>query len=356
MATGTPPAGEPYGISTATTDALNTKNTAYENVIGAPASARSTRKAKTAALRTVQSNGRFLARTCIRSLMPVLGEDWNSAWQDAGFTGGSLAVPANPLPNLQQLRAYYAANPTKETANVNGIAYTAAGCETAVQAISTAQSNSNQSNTDAGTAHANYLAGFRAARTRLSNLRDELSQLMGDDDERWYAFGFDKPSDGTGPEVPENLVVTVGAPGSRTLLPDWDDARRATNYRLRAVVKATGQQVFSELVADSHGIITLPNLAEKALENAAHPLARALRLLLLAQNNPADAEQWDMSLTNWRQIQETVLLNRARALHTALLPHTTGTDPAELPVAQGRGEHPWSHGGGLHHQLHYRRR
>jgi hypothetical protein len=223
--------------------------------------AQASKTAKTAALRTVQSNGRFLARTCIRSLMPVLGEDWNSAWQDAGFTGGSLAVPANPLPNLQQLRAYYAANPTKETANVNGIAYTAAGCETAVQAISTAQSNSNQSNTDAGTAHANYLAGFRAARTRLSNLRDELSQLVGDDDERWYAFGFDKPSDGTGPEVPENLVVTVGAPGSRTLLPDWDDARRATNYRLRAVVKATGQQVFSELVADSHGIITLPNLA-----------------------------------------------------------------------------------------------
>jgi hypothetical protein len=49
--TGTPPAGEPYGISTATTDALNTKFTAYENVIGAPASARSTRKAKTADLR-----------------------------------------------------------------------------------------------------------------------------------------------------------------------------------------------------------------------------------------------------------------------------------------------------------------
>jgi hypothetical protein len=39
MATGTPPAGEPYGISTATTDALNTKFTACENVIGAPASA-----------------------------------------------------------------------------------------------------------------------------------------------------------------------------------------------------------------------------------------------------------------------------------------------------------------------------
>ena len=220
--------------------------------------AQANKSSKTGTLRTIQSNGRFLARTCIRSLMPVLGEDWNSAWQDAGFTGGSLAIPANPLPTLQQLRAYYAANPTRETANVNGVACTAAACETAAQAISTAQSNSNQSNTDAGTAHGNFLAGVKAARTRLSNLRDELSQLIGDDDERWYAFGFDKPSDSASPETPENFVLTPGAPGSRTLLGDWDDARRADKYRLRAKVKATGVQVFNELVAASQGIITLP--------------------------------------------------------------------------------------------------
>lgn len=223
--------------------------------------AKAAKSSKTAALRTVQSNGRFLARTCIRSLFPVLGEDWNSAWQDAGFTGGSLAIPANPLATLQQLRAYYAANPTRETANVNGVACTAAACETAAQAVSTAQSNSNQSNTDAGTAHGNYLAGLAAARTRLSNLRDELSQLIGDDDERWYAFGFDKPSDSASPETPENLVLTLGGPGSRTLLGDWDDARRADKYRLRAVVKATGVQVFNEIVQDSDGILTLPALA-----------------------------------------------------------------------------------------------
>ena len=83
--------------------------------------AQASKSTKTATLRTVQSNSRFLARTCIRSLRPVLGEDWNSAWQDAGFTGGSLAIATNPLPTLQQLRAYYAANPTRETANVNGI-------------------------------------------------------------------------------------------------------------------------------------------------------------------------------------------------------------------------------------------
>jgi hypothetical protein len=59
---------------------------------------------------------------------------------------------------------------------------------------------------------------------------------------------------------------------------DRDDARRATNYRLRAVVKATGQRVFSELVADSHGIITLPNLAagtELDITATAHNATRA---------------------------------------------------------------------------------
>lgn len=242
--------------------------------------AQANKSTKTAALRTAQSNGRFLARTCIRSLMPVLGEDWNSAWSEAGFEGGSLAVPANPLPNLQQLRAYYAANPTRETASVNGVACTAAACETAAQAVSTAQTNSNQSNTDAGTAHGNFLAGLAAARTRLTNLRDELSQLMGNDDERWYAFGFDKPSDGTSPEVPENLVVTLGAPGSRTLLADWDDARRADNYRLRAVVKATGVQVFNEIVTDSQGIITLPNL----------PAGTELDLTVTARNATGESQ------------------------------------------------------------------
>ena len=220
--------------------------------------AQAIKTAQTAALRTAQSNGRFLARTCIRSLFPVLGEDWNAQWQAAGFDGGSLAIPTNPLPMLQQLRAYFAANPARETANIQGIACTAAACEAAAQAISTAQSASNQSNTNAGTAHGSYLAGLKAARTRLSNLRDELSQLIADDDERWYAFGFEKPSDSASPETPENLVLTPGAPGSHTLLADWDNSRRSDNYRLRAVVKTTHVQVFNEIVHDSQGVIHLP--------------------------------------------------------------------------------------------------
>ena len=90
--------------------------------------AQTNKSTKTAALRTVQSNARLFVRTCIRSLFPVLGESWSADWNAAGFTGGSLAVPANPMTLLQQMRAYYVANPTRESV-VQGVHCDAATCE-----------------------------------------------------------------------------------------------------------------------------------------------------------------------------------------------------------------------------------
>ncbi len=218
--------------------------------------AKTNKSDKTAALRTVASNGRALAMTAIGSLKPALGTTWNSQWNAAGFVGGSLAVPANPMVQLQQLRAYYIANPAKEVANINGIACTAVNCETVWQAISTAQSDSNQSNTDAGTAQTNLENGIAAGRRRMTGLREELSQLIEDDDERWYAFGFDKPSDPSTPEVPENVTAAPGAAGSGTLFINFDDARRATGYRVKVTNAAGGAQLASVLVEDSDATIT----------------------------------------------------------------------------------------------------
>ncbi len=216
--------------------------------------------AMTAALRTVCSNARLFARTCIHSLMPVLGEKWNSNWKAAGFTG-SLAVPDDPTVLLQQLRAYYSANPTRE-ATVQDVACTAAACATQTAAVETAQTNSNQSNADAGIAHRNFLNGITAGRNRLSGLRTELDQLIPDDDDRWYAFGFDKPSDPNTPAVPANLTVTAGAPGSKLLICDWDDPRRADSCRVRAVLKSDGKtEAANEIVQDSQDNLTLDTLA-----------------------------------------------------------------------------------------------
>src|ERR1022692_3905419 len=87
------------------------------------------------AIRTDLSNGRQLAIACIGTLKPVLGQEWCSAWPAAGFSDCALAVPTNPMVLPLQLRAYFAANPTREVANVRGIAFTATACEAAMQAI-----------------------------------------------------------------------------------------------------------------------------------------------------------------------------------------------------------------------------
>jgi len=69
-----------------------------------------------------------------------------------------------------------------------------------------------------------------ALRKRERGLIDELTQLLTPDDARWYAFGLSRPSDPETPGVPDNLVLTPGAPG--TINADWADALRAERYRL----------------------------------------------------------------------------------------------------------------------------
>jgi hypothetical protein len=221
---------------------------------------------KTAEYRTAQSNGRSLAMMCISTLKPVLGQQWGSAWNAAGFTEGSLAVPVNSMVKLQQLRAYYAANPAREVADVNGVACTAVACEAAAQAISTAESASNQSNVDAGTAQANFQNGLMAARKRASGLLAELGQLLDDSDPRWLAFGFELPGSPASPDVPENVVVAPAA-GTHTLVIHWDDARRADGYRVK-VMNAAGDTQLTEMLTQDSGV-AIGNLPAGATVNIA---------------------------------------------------------------------------------------
>jgi hypothetical protein len=55
------------------------------------------------------------------------------------------------------------------------------------------------------------------------------------------------------------------APGSKTLIADWDDARRADSYRLRAVAKADGKEVANEIAQDSQCSLTRPQAAAGAV-------------------------------------------------------------------------------------------
>ncbi len=244
--------------------------------------AKANKAAMTADLRTAESNGRALAMTCIGALKPVLGTQWNSAWNAAGFTGGSLAVPAHPQPLLLLLSAYYAANPAKEVANINGIACTAAACQAASGVIVTAQKASNQSNTDAGNAQSALQDGIDAGRARASGLLAELGQLLDDNDPRWLAFGFDLPGHPSTPDVPQNLTVTPGAAGSQTLFVHCDDARRASGYRFTVTNAADGTELAEQLTQDAEA--TFDSLPAGANVNVAVTARNAT-----GESQPCDA-------------------------------------------------------------------
>jgi len=213
--------------------------------------AKANKCAQTAALRTAISNGRALAMTVVASLKPALGRSWNSSWNAVGFAAGSLAVPDNPATLLLAMRAYYAANPTREVADVNGTACTAAACQAAAEVIAAADTASNKSNTDAGTAQANLQDGITAARNILSGLHGELGQLLDNEDPRWLAFGFDQPGHAGTPDVPQNLTVTAGTAGSRTLYAHCDDARRADGYRFTVTNAADNSELAGDLTQDA---------------------------------------------------------------------------------------------------------
>ena len=218
--------------------------------------AKSNKTAMTAVLGTAESNGRALATMCIASLKPVLGTQWNSAWNAAGFVSGSLAVPAHPQSLLLLLSAYYTANPSREVKSVNGIDCTAAACKASSDAIVAAQTASNQSNTDGGTAQSNLQAGIDAGRTRASGLQSELGQLLDDNDPRWLAFGFDLPGHTSGPDVPQNLTLTAGAAGSQTLYAHCDYPRRADGFRFIARNEAGDTMLAELLTLDAEATFT----------------------------------------------------------------------------------------------------
>lgn len=168
--------------------------------------AKSAKTTATAACRSVESNSRAFCGSAVNLLRNFLGNQWNSQWQAAGFTGGSLAIPDDTLPMLGELRAYFIAHPGHENAP---LALTAAECTARIAALGDARTASNHSVTALGQAKSAHDAAVQNLYQRMTGLRSELEQLLPADDPRWYSFGFDRPTDGTGPGPIPHLVFTA---------------------------------------------------------------------------------------------------------------------------------------------------
>lgn len=199
--------------------------------------AKSAKTAASAAARSVESGCREFCGHAVDLLKNFLGKQWNSQWQAAGFTNGSLAMPDDPVPMLGELRAYFLAHTAHENAP---LAITAAACTTRLAGLTTARAAANQANVTQGTAKATCDAAQATLYRRMTGLRTELDQLLSDDDPRWYALGFDRPADGWQPGPVMHLVLTPGGHGM--VFADWDDARRAERYRVSKQVVGTDAQ------------------------------------------------------------------------------------------------------------------
>lgn len=236
---------------------------------------RAAKSAASAALQTADSNGKAFIALFVRTGKTTIGDDWNAIWEQAGFSPGSLAVPRTQgerFSLLDTLRNFLGTNAQYEVTNQNHpeLNVTNSIANTHFNAISDARSAANQANSDNGIAMAGRDVAFAALRQRLTGLREELGQLLDDDDSRWYAFGFNRPADPETPGVPDGLVITNGVAGSGTLIVDWNDSRRSTGYKVFALATGATDPVEFGLFEDSQTVITLPPGTVAQITVAAH--------------------------------------------------------------------------------------
>lgn len=217
--------------------------------------ARSAQKSLTAAQTVADSNAKAFIAAARSVLATYLGAGWSQAWVATGFPNQSTAVPSTMAERqalLASLQAYFTANPSQENAPLN---VTAARAGTLFTALSDARSAVNAGLVDAGQKKAARDASETALRRRMRGLVDELTQLVAEDDPRWYAFGLNPPAAPDTPDVPDGLVLTAGEAG--TVLADWADAARAEHYRVfKQVVGTDPDFVAVAMVNDSDATLS----------------------------------------------------------------------------------------------------
>jgi hypothetical protein len=210
--------------------------------------------AANASHRAALEEAREFSREAIDLLRHVLGRRWNSDWSAAGLTAGSLAVPTNPEPLLIPLRSYFGAHPAHGNA---ALGITAATVQQQLDTIATTRQNATAKLAARIAAKTQRDESVKQLRSRLIGLRTELDQLLDPDDERWYQFGFARPSDGRKPALVGGLTLHAGLPG--VVQVSWLRSALATNYRVSWLRPAPGAEpviagLFTDLAVTLTGL------------------------------------------------------------------------------------------------------
>ena len=174
--------------------------------------------------------GTLVLRNCRLRLVKLFGSKYTAAWGQAGFPNLSTAIPDSQdarFTLLGALKAYFTANPTAESVDMEA---TAAICTTAHTTLSNARQAENTGEQAVTHAKAAEAAAVKTLRKRVRGLIDELGQLLADDDSRYEAFGLNIPAN---PSAPEPIAsLTAVAQGGGKVHASWLYATRMTGTRI----------------------------------------------------------------------------------------------------------------------------
>jgi hypothetical protein len=199
------------------------------DALAAYGAAKSVLKARHGVVQEKTKVGRLFLTVSRDSFKPTLGFEYNRLWDETGLEGslGITALDSVVLPLLKSFERFMTDHPEMEVAAKN---ITADRASELFEELKAARILVNEQQNVLSDALALRNTRVRALRTRVRGLINELAQKMGPLDNRWLAFGLNKPGAAETPDPVQNLVATVIGPGVVAM--KWDAAARAKYYHV----------------------------------------------------------------------------------------------------------------------------
>ena len=227
--------------------AVVTKKSAYDAAVTASPD-------KTTALTVARSNARGWLTMARDNFKTFLGGQPSQAWESAGWSSSSIAVPSTSdllLPMLQAVGGFLTANPAREVAAMN---LTAARATTLHTALSDARAARNTHDALLTQTKSERDDAEDQLRTRMRGLIDELMQLLDPMSPHWLTFGLKRPGAPDSPDQAQNTRATAAGGGKVRV--QCDAAPRANYY-----------QIYQQLPADTaYSLADSPPMPDETLE------------------------------------------------------------------------------------------
>ncbi len=193
-----------------------------------------------------------------------LGEQWSTAWAQAGFINNSTAIPAKIEDRLGlglNLSAFLTANPSFEAPTLDVTAAQATSLRAAALAAQRVMIDATQT---LKTANQTWTDSYDVLVNLMRTLIKNLQAKLGKDDPRWLAFGLPMPGTSSTPAQPTNVVVQRDETGAYFV--QCSPVALATRYRART--RISGMEVDYKLAGSAkEPMISLPNiLGDMAVE------------------------------------------------------------------------------------------